>query len=115
MDCRHCPVPLRSADWPPLVSQARWDALARALSDRPELRDDLRAALTQLSPGVRGTLIDNVMMAVGKGLPSARAAWTALAITDRQGRLGLAVALGRLEVFGEDSQPGEMRPLPPRQ
>lgn len=114
MDRPDCPVLARPPEWQPLVSPAQWAVLARALGDVPELLDDLRVVLAELSPGVRGTLIANVMGAFEAGLPPGRAVWAALAMTDRQVRLGSAVALGRLHALGDGRPLGEVRRLPQR-
>ena len=64
MDPRHRSITARPLQWQPLVSPRQWAILAHALSDRPEILDDLRVVLTQLSPGVRRALVVNLMEAL---------------------------------------------------
>lgn len=111
MDRRHRPIPARPLQWQPLVSPRQWATLAHALSDRPEILDDLRVVLTQLSPGVRKALVANLMEALASDARPTRAVWSALAITGHEVKLGSAAALGRLHALGDDAPVGPVRPL----
>jgi hypothetical protein len=73
MDRRHRPIPVRPLPWQPLVSPRQWAILEHALSDRPEILDDLRVVLTQLSPGVRSALVANLMEALASDARPAHA------------------------------------------
>jgi len=68
--------------------------LADALAGCPEVLDDPRTVLKQLSPGVRGTLVANLVTALESGARPTRAVWMALAITGDEVKLCSAVALG---------------------
>ncbi len=113
MDRRHRSIPVRPLQWQPLVSPHQWAILAHALSDSPEVLDDLRVVLTQLSPRVRGALIANLMAALASDARPTRAIWSALAITGQELKLCSAEALGRLHALGDDAPVGPMRPLRP--
>ena len=113
MDRRHRSIPARPLQWQPLVSPRQWAILAHALSDRPEILDDLRVVLTQLSPGVRRALVANIMGALATGARPTRAVWSALAITGHEVKLCSAAALGRLHALGDDAPVGPVRPLRP--
>jgi hypothetical protein len=115
MDRRHRPVPVRPLQWQPLVSPRQWAILAHALSDRPEILDDLRVVLTQLSPGVRSALMANLMEALASDAPATRAVWSALAITGHEVQLCSAAALGRLHALGDDAPVGRVKPLRTRE
>ena len=111
MDPRHHSVPPRPATWQPLVSPGQWAILAQALSDRPEILDDLRVVLTQLSPGVRRALVGNLMEALASDARPTHAIWSALAITGHEVKLCSAAALGRLHALGDDAPVEPVRPL----
>ena len=111
MDSRHHPVASRPTTWQPLVSPREWAILAHALRDWPEALNDLRVVLAQLSPGVRTTLVDNLMEALASDARPTRAVWSALAITGHEVKLCSAAALGRLHALGGDAPVGPVRPL----
>ncbi len=111
MDRRQRSVLARPLQWQPLVSPRQWAILAHALSDRPEILDDLRVVLTQLSPGVRKALVTNIMEALASGARPTRAVWSALAITGHEVKLCSAAALGRLHALGDDAPSAPVRPL----
>ena len=113
MDGRHRSVPVRPLQWQPLVSPRQWAILSHALSDSPEVLDDLRVVLTQLSPGVRSALVANIMEALASDARPAHAVWSALAITGHEVKLCSAAALGRLHALGDDAPLGRMKPLRP--
>ena len=113
MDRRQRSIPARPLQWQPLVSPRQWAILAQALSDRPEILDDLRVVLTQLSPGVRRALVANIMGALATGARPTRAVWSALAITGHEVKLCSAAALGRLHALGDDAPVVPVRPLRP--
>lgn len=106
-------VPKRPPDWQPLVSPREWAILARALADCPEGLDDLHTVLTQLSPGVRRTLVANLVTALQSGARPRRAVWMALAITGDEVKLCSAVALGRLHALAHDAPGGTVHALWP--
>ncbi|MGI8729302.1 MAG: hypothetical protein ACR2LK_04830 [Solirubrobacteraceae bacterium] len=108
-------VPKRPPDWQPLVSPREWAILAHALADCQEVLDDLHIVLTQLSPGVRRTLVANLVTALQSGARPRRAVWTALAITGGEVRLCSAVALGRLHALADDSPAGTVHTLWPKE
>ena len=114
---RQRPIRARPLQWQPLVSPRQWAILAHALSDSPEVLDDLRVVLTQLSPRVRGALIANLMAALASDTRPAGAVWSALAITGHEVKLCSAAALGRraraLHALGDDAPVGPVRPLRP--
>lgn len=89
--------------------------LADALRDSPEVLDDLRIVLAQLSPRVRGSLVANLMEALASGARPRQAVWVALEITGHEVKLCSAVALGRLHALGDDAPGGVVRPLRPDQ
>jgi hypothetical protein len=100
------------AAWRPLVSRAQWTILARALEGFPEVLDDLRVVLTQLSPGVRSALLTNLFSTLKAEEHPTRAVWVALAITGHEVKLCSAAALGRLHALADDVSPGgSVRPL----
>ena len=111
MDRRPRSVPVRPLQWQPLVSRCQWAILAQALSDRPEILDDLRVVLTQLSPRVRSALVANLMEALASNARPTRAVWSALAITGHEVKLCSAAALGRLHALGDDAPVEPVRPL----
>ena len=111
MDRCHRSTPPRPLQWQPLVSPREWAILAQALSDHPEILDDLRVVLTQLSPGVRGALITNLSEAFVSGASPTHAIWSALAITGHEVKLCSAAALGRLHALGDDAPVGRVKPL----
>ena len=113
MDRRHRPIPVRPLQWQPLVSPRQWAILAHALSDRPEILDDLRVVLTQLSPGVRSALVANLMEALESEARPTRAVWSALAITGHEVKLCSAAALGRLHALSDDAPSAGVRPIRP--
>ena len=108
-------VPKRPPDWQPLVSPRQWAILARALADCPEVLDDLRTVLRQLSPGVRSALVANLMISLKSEAAPSRAVWLALAITGDEVRLCSAVALGRLHALADDAPGGPLRALRPKE
>ena len=111
MDRCHRAMPGRPLQWQPLVSPRQWAILAHALSARPEILDDLRVVLTQLSPRVRSALVANLMEALASGARPTRAIWSALAITGQELKLCSAEALGRLHALGDDAPVEPVRPL----
>ena len=111
MDRRHRPIPARPLQWQPLVSPRQWAILAQALSDHPEILDDLRVVLTQLSPGVRSALVANLMESLASDVRPTHAVWSALAITGHEVKLCSAAALGRLHALGDDAPVGRVEPL----
>ena len=113
MDRRHRSIPARPLQWQPLVSPREWAIFAKALSDRPEILDDLRVVLTQLSPGVRSALVANLMEVLASGVRPTRAVWNALAFTGHEVKLCSAEALGRLHALGDDAPLGRVKPLRP--
>ena len=113
MDRRQASVPERPLEWQPLVSPRQWAILAHALADCPEVLDGLRTVLTQVSPGVRGTLVANLMMALESEARPARAVWMALAITGDEVKLCSAVALGRLHALADDAPGGTVHEMHP--
>jgi hypothetical protein len=113
MDPRNSSLPPRPLLWQPLVSPSEWSVLAGALEDHPEVLDDLRVVLTQLSPGVRVALVVNVLICLRSQERPARAVWTALAVTGQEVRLCSAEALGRLHALAEDAPGASVRPLRP--
>lgn len=113
MDRRNRSIPARPLQWQPLVSPCQWAILAHALSDRPEVLDDLRVVLAQLSPGVRSALVANLMEALASETRPTRAVWNALAITGHEVKLCSAAALGRLHALGDDAPQGWVKPLRP--
>ena len=71
MDRRYGSVPVRPLRGSRLSHHASGRS-SRALSDRPEVLDDLRGVLTQLSPGVRSALVANLTEALAsEGAPDA--------------------------------------------
>jgi hypothetical protein len=111
MHRRQRSIPARPLQWQPLVSPREWAILAHALSDRPEILDDLRVVLTQLSPGVRNALIANLMETLASDARPTHAIWSALAITGHEVKLCSAAALGRLHALGDDAPVGRVKPL----
>lgn len=111
MDRRHHAVPERPSRWQPLVSSRQWAILAYALRDSPEVLDDLRVVLAQLSPIVRSALISNLMEALASDARPTRAIWHALAITGHEVKLCSAAALGRLHALGDDAPVGPVSRL----
>ena len=111
MDRRHRSIPVRPLQWQPLVSPRQWSLLAEAFSDGPEVLDDLRVVLTQLSPGVRSALVTNLIEALATDVRPTRAVWSALAITGHEVKLCSAAALGRLHALGDDAPVGPVRRL----
>ena len=114
MDRRQDSVLERPPEWQPLVSPRQWAIVANALVDCPDVLDDLHIVLRQLSPGVRGTMIANLVMALESGARPARAVWMALAITGDEVKLCSAVALGRLHVLADDAPGAAVRALRPK-
>ena len=113
MDRRNSSAPPRPVQWQPLVSRSEWSVLAGALMDHPEVLDDLRVVLTQLSPAVRVALVANVLVCLRSQEPPARAVWSALAVTGQEVRLCSATALGRLHALAEDAPGATLRRLRP--
>ena len=113
MDRRQDSVPARPLQWQPLVSPRQWAIFAHALTDCPEVLDDLGTVLTQLSPGVRSALVANLVAALKSGARPARAVWMALAITGDEVKLCSAVVLGRLHALGDDAPGGALHALRP--
>ena len=111
MHRRQRSIPARPLQWQPLVSPREWAILAHALGDRPEILDDLRVVLTQLSPGVRSALVANLMEALASDASPTHAVWSALAITGHEVKLCSAAALGRLHALGDDAPVGRVKPL----
>ena len=111
MDRRHHSIPVRPLQWRPLVSPREWSILSHELRDRPEVLDDLRVVLTQLSPGVRSALVANLMESLASDASPAHAVWSALAITGHEVKLCSAAALGRLHALGDDAPVGRVEPL----
>lgn len=106
MHRRSTPPSPRPLEWQPLVSARHWTILAYALKDHPEVLDDLRVVLTQLSPGVRGALLANLFITLAFEEHPPRAVWAALAITGHEVKLCSASALGRLHALADDVPPG---------
>jgi hypothetical protein len=79
--------------------------------DHPEVLDDLRIILAQLSPGVRGALVANLLISMRSEERPTRAVWTALAVTGQEVRLCSAAALGRLHALADDAPGGNVQPL----
>lgn len=98
--------------WQPLVSSCRWTILAHALKDCSKLVDNLRVVLAQLSAGVRGTLMDNVIQELASDVAAPRALWHALVIAGDEVKLCSAEALGRLLALGDDAPARPLRSLP---
>ncbi|MEJ7786889.1 MAG: hypothetical protein WKF96_18975 [Solirubrobacteraceae bacterium] len=115
MDRRQDPVPKRPPEWQPLLSPRQWASLVHAFADCPEVLEDLRTVLVQLSPGVRGTLVANLVTALESEARPARAVWAALAITGNEVKLCSAVALGRLHALAHDSPGGTVHALWPKE
>ena len=111
MDRRNRSVPARPLQWQPLVSPRQWAILAHALSDSPEILDNLRVVLTELSPRVRNALVTNLMETLASDARPARAVWSALAITGHDVKLCSAAALGRLHALGDDAPVEPVRPF----
>ena len=111
MHRRSTPASPRPLGWQPLVSPRQWAILAHALRNRPEILDDLRVVLTQLSPSVRSALVANLMEALASDARPTRAVWSALAITGHEVKLCSAAALGRLHALGDDAPMGRVKPL----
>jgi hypothetical protein len=113
MDLRHDSPPVRPPpEWQPLVSSRQWARLARALGQAPEVLDDLRVVLAQLSPAVRNALLDNLTDRLAAGTRPALAVWEALATTGHEARLRSAALLGRLHALGDDAPDGDVQSLP---
>lgn len=109
---RSTPASPRPLKWQPLVSARHWTILSYALRDHPEVLEDLRVVLTQLSPGVRGALVANLLISLASEERPTRAVWTALAMTGHEVKLCSAAALGRLHALADDASPGgSVRPL----
>jgi len=115
MDRRQASVPERPREWQPLISPRHWAILANAFADCPEVLDDLHTVLTQLSPGVRATMIANLLTALESGARPTRAVWMAVAITGDEVKLCSAVALGRLHALADDAPDGVVHPLRPKE
>lgn len=115
MDRSEHSVPARPPAWQPFVSPRQWTILAHALGDSPEVLDDLSIVLTQLSPGVRSSLLANLMDALASGTRPRHAVWRALAITGHEVKLCSAVALGRRHSLGDDAPGGVVRSLRPEE
>jgi len=113
MHRRSTPASPRPLEWQPLVSARQWAILADALKDHPEVLDDLRVVLTQLSPGVRTALLANLLISLAAEERPTRAVWTALAVTGHEVRLCSAAALGRLHALGDDAPGASVRPIRP--
>ena len=114
MDRRQDLLPKRPLQWQPLVSPRQWAILANALADCPEVLDDLHIVLTQVSPGVRGTLVANVTTALKSEARPPHAIWIALAITGDEIKLCSAAALGRLHTLADDAPGGAVHALRPK-
>lgn len=110
---RHTPASARPLQWQPLVSARQWAILAHALGDHPEVLEDLRVVLTQLSPGVRRTLMANLLISLASEEHPARAVWTALAVTGHEVKLCSAAALGRLHALADAAPGAKVRPIRP--
>ena len=106
MHRRSIPASPRPLEWQPLVSPRQWAILAHALRDHREVLDDLRVVLSELSPGVRGALVANLLISLGSEEHPSRAVWFALAATGQEVKLCSAVALGRLHALADDVPPG---------
>jgi hypothetical protein len=100
-------------EWQPLVSPRQWAILAHALRDHPVVLDDLRVVLSELSPGVRGALVANLLISLGSEDRPSRAVWFALAVTGHEVKLCSAAALGRLHALGADAPGASVRPIRP--
>ena len=100
-------------EWQPLVSSREWTILAHALKDHPQVLEDLRVVLTQLSPGVRSALVANLLIGLESEARPTRAVWAALAITGHEVKLCSAAALGRLHAIGDDAPRGSVTPIRP--
>ena len=113
MHRRNTPASARPLQWQPLVSPRQWAILAHALSDHPEVLEDLRVVLTQLSPGVRSTLMANLLISLASEERPTHAVWTALAVTGHEVKLCSAAALGRLHALADDAPGARVRPIRP--
>ena len=103
----------RPLEWQPLVSARQWAILAHALREHPEVLEDLRVVLTQLSPGVRSALMANLLSSLALEERPTRAFWTALAVTGHEVKLCSAAALGRLHALADDSPGAGVRLIRP--
>ena len=92
-----CRAISRPHEWEPLVSARQWVILAHTLRDAPEVLDDLRVVLCELSPGVRRALLAHLMEALASGVSPMRAVWSAAAITGHEAKLRSAVARAQLD------------------
>lgn len=113
MNRRHTVTSARPPEWRPLVSSRQWLILAQTIGDHPEVLDDLRAVLEELSPRVRRALIANLMEALASRGHPTRAIWCALSITGHEVKLSSAVALARLhlrEDAATDAMVTKLRP-----
>jgi len=115
MDRRQESVPERPLEWRPLVPPRHWASLANAFANCSEVLDDLHTVLTQLSPGVRRTMVANLVTALESEERPARAVWVALAITGDEVKLCSAVALGRLHALADDAPGGAVHALRPKE
>ena len=113
MHRRSTPVSPRPLEWQPLVSARHWAILAHALKDHPEVLEDLRVVLTQLSPRVRSALIANLLISLAAEVRPTHAVWTALAVTGHEVKLCSAAALGRLHALADDAPGARVRPIRP--
>ena len=110
---RNTAASARPLAWQPLVSARQWAILAHALGDHPEVLDDLRVVLSELSPGVRSALVANLLISLGSDEGPSRAVWTALAVTGHEISLCSAAALGRLHALGADAPRASVKPIRP--
>jgi len=115
MDRRHGSRPALPREWQPLVSSRQWAGLADAYLDTPEVLDDLRIVLSELSPRGRGVLIDNLMDVLASETRPTRALWDALALTGHELKLCSAEKLGRLHALADDVPDGVVHPLRPKE
>lgn len=113
MNRRQTVTSARPPEWRPLVSSRQWLILAQAIGDHPEILDDLRAVLEELSPRVRRALVANLMDALASRAHPTRAIWCALSITGHEVKLSSAVALARLHIREAGAPGAVVRPLRP--
>ena len=113
MHRRNTPASPRPLQWQPLVSARQWAILSDALRDHPEVLEDLRVVLTQLSPGVRSALVANLLISLASEERPTRAVWSALAVTGQEVKMCSAAALGRLHALGDDAPRARVRPIRP--
>ena len=113
MHRRNTAASTRPLEWQPLVSVRQWAILADALNYHPEVLEDVRVVLTQLSPGVRSALMANLLISLAAEERPTHAVWIALAVTGQEVKLCSAIALGRLHALGDDAPGASVKPMRP--